>query len=138
MCYSRCVDICGGNIYSVGNRDDKKGKGSFMGSKFDRAYRYLKGMYADNYYPRVLVDRVKGEIEGVVGWLEMGAHDSEEVQERFDSMTTAINNLSVVFSENDSEIGTGARNAIALDVINIINYYKLPVKVNDALRLRTW
>jgi hypothetical protein len=109
-----------------------------MGSKFDRAYRYLKGMYADNYYPKVLVDRVRGEIEGVVGWLEMCEHDSDEVQERFDTMTNAINHLSVVFSENDSEIGTGARNAIALDVINIINYYKLPVKVNDALRLRTW
>ncbi len=109
-----------------------------MGSKYDRAYKYLKDMYADKYYPKVLVDRVRAELERIVAWLEMGPHDADEVQAEFDRMTKAINELAVVFEENDSDIETNARNAIAIDVINIIKYFELPIKVDRALRLRTW
>lgn len=109
-----------------------------MGSKYDRTYRYLKDMYADKYYPKFLVDRLKSELERVVAWLEMGEHDAEEIQAEFDRMTKAINNLADVFYENDSEIETNARNAIAIDVINIIKYFGLPIKVDEALRLRAW
>ncbi|MBR6044201.1 MAG: hypothetical protein IKP47_01060 [Ruminococcus sp.] len=109
-----------------------------MGSKYERAYRYLKDMYADKYYPKYLVDRVRVEIERVVSWLEMGEHEPDEIQAEFDKMTKAINEIADVFAENDSEIETVARNAIAIDVINIIQYFDLPIKVNIALRLRTW
>ncbi|MBR6101836.1 MAG: hypothetical protein IKP95_05375 [Ruminococcus sp.] len=109
-----------------------------MGSKYDRAYHWLQGMYADRYYPKILVDRVRAELERVVGWLELGEHDADEIQAEFDSMTKAINELSGIFYENDSELDTNARNAIAIDVINIIKYFDLPVKVDAALRLRTW
>ena len=80
--------------------------------KFDENYIYLKDMYNDSYFPKFLVDKVKQEIVKVVEYLEEEGHTTEDIQKKFDIMTTAINDLQEEFDENGSEIETAARESI--------------------------
>lgn len=59
--------------------------------RFDETYRFLKEMYSDGYFPDFLVDKIKTELEHVVAFLEIGVSDLEQIQEKFDTMTMAIN-----------------------------------------------
>ena len=42
------------------------------------------------------------------------------------------------FEENDSEIETAARDCIATDVIEILNWFEIDIDVEDALGERDW
>jgi hypothetical protein len=106
--------------------------------KFDAAYEFLKEMYSDDYFPDFLVDKVKAELENVIAFLETGVTDVEQIQEKFDAMTIAVNDLQEEFEENDSEIETVARDSIAADVIEILNWFDIDIDVEDALGERDW
>jgi len=99
---------------------------------------YLKGMYQDNYYPKFLVDKIKGILEQIVIYLEQGPHSLEDIQVKFDEITCAINDLEDEFLEHDSEIETVARDSIALTVIDILDVYNVKLDIEDALREREW
>lgn len=106
--------------------------------KFDTAYEFLKEMYSDDYFPDFLVDKIKAELEKVVAFLETGVTDGNQIQEKFDEMTIAINDLQEEFEENDSEIETSARESIAADVIEILNWFDVDIDVEEALGERDW
>ncbi len=106
--------------------------------KFDAAYEFLKEMYSDGYFPDFLVDKIKAELENVIAFLETGVTDEGQIQEKFDAMTIAINDLQEEFEENDSEIETVARDSIAADVIEILNWFDIDIDVEDALGERDW
>lgn len=106
--------------------------------KFDAGYQFLEGMYRDGYFPDFLVDKIKVELEKVVAFLETGVSDLEQIREKFDVMTMAINDLQEEFEENDSEIETAARDSIAEDVIEILKYFEIDLDVEDALGERDW
>jgi len=106
--------------------------------KFDETYQFLEGMYHDGYFPDFLVDKIKGELEKVVAFLETGVSDLKQIQERFDTMTMAINDLQEEFEENDSEIETAARDSIATDVIAILKWFEIDLDVDDAIGERDW
>ena len=95
-------------------------------------------MYSDDYFPDFLVDKVKAELENVIAFLETGVTDVEQIQEKFDAMTIAVNDLQEEFEENDSEIETVARDSIAADVIEILNWFDIDIDVEDALGERDW
>ncbi|MFJ8103429.1 DUF5713 family protein [Lysinibacillus sp. NPDC096212] len=99
---------------------------------------YLKGMYQDSYYPKFLVDKIKGILEQIVRYLEQGPHSLEDIQVKFDEITRAINDLEDEFLEHDSEIETVARDSIALTVIDILDVYNVKLDIEDALREREW
>ncbi|MFT9816578.1 DUF5713 family protein [Lysinibacillus sp. NPDC056185] len=99
---------------------------------------YLKGMYQDSYYPKFLVDKIKGILEQIVRYLEQGPHSLEDIQVKFDEITCAINDLEDEFLEHDSEIETVARDSIALTVIDILDVYNVKLDIEDALREREW
>ncbi|WP_042476821.1 DUF5713 family protein [Bacillus ndiopicus] len=99
---------------------------------------YLETMYKDDYYPKFLVDKIKVLIEGVVQYLEQGTHSLENIQEKFDEMTLAINDLMEEFYEHDSELETVARDSIAETVIDILEAYNIDIDVEDALEERDW
>lgn len=71
-------------------------------------------------------------------FLETGVTDVEQIQEKFDAMTIAVNDLQEEFEENDSEIETSARESIAADVIEILNWFDIDIDVEDALGERDW
>ena len=106
--------------------------------RFDETYRFLKEMYSDGYFPDFLVDKIKKELEHVVALLETGVSDLEQIQEKFDTMTMAINDLQEEFEENDSEIETVARDSIATDVDKILKWFDIDLDVDDAIRERDW
>ena len=87
--------------------------------KFDVHFKLLEDMYQDGYFPNFLVDKVKGQVQGVIAFLEEGEKDLDRIQEKFDQMTLAINELQEEFEENGSEIETGARESIGEAVEHI-------------------
>ena len=90
--------------------------------KFNTEYPLLKEMYANDYYPDFLVDKIRDEIRKVIAFLETGVTDTEQIQEKFDSMTIAFNELEEEFEEHDSELESIARDTIAADVIKQFYY----------------
>ena len=106
--------------------------------KFNTDYQFLKGMYSDGYFPDFLVDKIKAELEKVIVFLETGVSDLKQIQQKFDEMTMAINDLQEEFVENDSEIETAARDSIAIDVIEILKWFEIDLDVEDAIGARDW
>ncbi|MCH1624641.1 DUF5713 family protein [Fredinandcohnia sp. SECRCQ15] len=95
-------------------------------------------MYEDSFYPTFLVDKIKLKIIKVVHFIEESTHTIEEVQEKLDKMTLAINELQSEFYQNNSEIETVARDSIGATVEEILQYFELDIDIEEALREREW
>lgn len=106
--------------------------------KFDADYALLKDMYEDEYFPDFLVDKVKARVQDVIDLLETGEKNSEVIQNKFDNMTLAINDLEEEFEENDSEIETAARESIGETVEYILRWFDIDIDVEDAIAKRDW
>lgn len=105
---------------------------------FDSNYQLLNEMYEDEYFPDFLVDKVKNELQKVIGLLENGETDTEVVQEKLDEVVCAINDLQDEFDENDSEIETVARDCIGETVAYILEWFGIPINIEEAIRERDW
>ena len=103
-----------------------------------KEYQFLKDMYSDDYYPNFLVDKIKDEMQKVIAFLETGTTNIVQIQEKLDAMTIVLNALAEEFEENDSELESVARDAIAVDVREILKYFAVPLDVEEALREREW
>lgn len=106
--------------------------------KFDADYQLLEDMYKDGYFPDFLVDKIRDLIENVITFLETGEQDLEKIQEKFDEMTLAINDLEEEFEENDSELETAARESIGATVAYILQWFGIDIGVEDAIGEREW
>ena len=106
--------------------------------KFVENYKLLDDMYQDGYFPDFLVDKVKELIQNVITFLENGESDLEKIQNKFDEMTLAINDLEEEFEENDSELETAARDSIGETVEYILKWFDIAIDVEDAIRERDW
>lgn len=106
--------------------------------KFDADYRMLDDMYKDDYFPDFLVDKIKGLMQKVIEILETGERNVETIQNAFDKMTLAINDLQEEFEDNDSELETGARESIGETVAYILNWFDIDMDVEDAIGERDW
>lgn len=106
--------------------------------KFDENYQLLADMYQDGYFPDFLVDKVKDLVQNVISYLETGEQDLEKIQDQFDEMTLAINDLQEEFEENDSEIETAARDSIGETVEYILKWFQIDLDVEDAIQERDW
>lgn len=105
---------------------------------FDTNYKLLDEMYQDEYYPNFLVDKVKAELQKVINLLETGETDTEIIQKKLDEAICAINDLQEEFDENDSEIETVARDCIGETVGYILEWFGIPIDVEEAIRERDW
>ncbi len=105
---------------------------------FDTNYKLLDEMYQDEYYPDFLVDKVKDELQKVIDLLESGETDTKVVQETLDEAVCGINDLQEEFDENDSEIETVARDSIGETVAYILEWFDIPIDIEDALGERDW
>ena len=95
-------------------------------------------MYKDEYFPDFLVDKVKAEIEKVINILEEGETDTEIIQDKLDEIICAINELQYEFDENNSEIETVARDCIGETVGYILEWFNIPIDIEEAIRERDW
>lgn len=106
--------------------------------KFDESYSLLQEMTEDDYFPDFLVEQVKAEIQKVISLLESGETDTENIQRKLDEMTVAINDLQEAFEENDSEIETVARDCIGTTVAYVLDWFGIPIDMEEAIRERDW
>ena len=106
--------------------------------KFDMDYQLLNDMYQDEYFPNFLVDKVRLLVQDVINFLETGEKNLEKIQNKFDDMTEAINELQEEFEENDSELETGARESIGETVEYILKWFDIDMNVEDAISRRGW
>lgn len=107
-------------------------------SEFDADYQPLFEMYDDEYFPDFLVDKIKAELDKVEAVLADGEKDTAIIQQYFDTMTRAINDLEDEFDANDSEIETVARDSIAEAVDYLLQKYRIAIDLEEALREREW
>ena len=105
---------------------------------FDPNYKLLDEMYQDEYYPDFLVDKVKDALQKVIDLLERGAAGTEVVQETLDEAVCGINDLQDEFFENDSEIETVVRDCIGDTVAYILEWFCIPIDMEEAIRERDW
>ncbi len=61
--------------------------------KFDENYELLAAMYQDGYFPDFLVDKIKVLLQNVIVLLETEEKNLEIMQDKFDEMTLAINDM---------------------------------------------
>ena len=106
--------------------------------KFDENYKLLEDMYQDEYFPDFLVDKIKMLIQNVITLLEKEEKDLEIIQDKFDEMTLAINDLQEEFEENDSELETVARDSIGETIEYILQWFDIDIEVEDAIGERDW
>ena len=106
--------------------------------KFDENYELLAAMYQDDYFPDFLVDKIKMLIQNVIDLLETEEKDLEIIQDKFDEMTLAINDLQEEFEENDSELETVARDSIGETIEYILQWFDIDIDVEDAIGERDW
>ena len=107
-------------------------------SAFDADYQPLYEMYDDEYFPDFLVDKIKAELDKIEAVLAGGEKNTAIIQQHFDTMTRAINDLEAEFEENDSEIETVARDSIAEAVDYLLQKYRIAIDLEEALREREW
>lgn len=100
--------------------------------------KYVEDMYRDDYYPTVLVDRVKNLLEQVEAVLKTGETDEHLIQQAFDQAVMGINDLAEAFDEQGSEIETVARESIAETVFQMIDEYNIQTDIEELLRERDW
>lgn len=105
---------------------------------FDTNYKLLDEMYQDEYFPNFLVDKIEDELQKVIDLLENGEIDTEIVQEKLDEVVCAINDLQDEFDENGSEIETVARDCIGETVGYILEWFDIPIDIEEAIRERDW
>ena len=106
--------------------------------RIDKNYMLLASMYRDEYYPDFLVDKVLEPVQNVIAFLETGETDLEKIQEKFDEMTEAINDLQEEFEDNGSELETVARESIGETVEYILDWFGIDIDVEDAIGNREW
>ena len=105
---------------------------------FDPTYKLLDEMYQDEYYPNLLVDKVKDELQKVIDLLEGSETDTEVVQETLNEAVCGVNDLQEEFDEHGSEIETVARECIAATVAYILEWFNIPIDTEEAIRERDW
>ena len=105
---------------------------------FDPNYKLLDEMYQDDYYPAFLVDKVKDELQKVITLLESGETNTKVIQKTLDKAVCGINDLQDEFYENNSEIETVARDCIGVTVAYILEWFGIPIDIEEAIRERDW
>lgn len=107
--------------------------------KFDDQYVLLQNMYEDTYYPQFLVDKIKWQFIHLIEQFEEADLDELDwVQDKLDEFTVFINSMQQEFWDQDSEIETVASESIASSLEYILEWFKIDIPLEDALREREW
>ena len=107
--------------------------------KFDDQYVLLQNMFEDTYYPQFLVEKIKWQFIHLIEFLEgTDVKELSLIQDKLDEFTIFINNLQQEFWDQDSEIETVASESITNTLEYILNWFKVDVGIEEALREREW
>lgn len=102
-------------------------------------YKFLKDMYKDGYFPDFLVDKCKQILVDLSVQIETKKPSTDaELFELTHAATERINDLAEEFEDNDSELETGAREALGEDFAFIVEAYGFEVDIEDVIAPRDW
>ncbi len=102
-------------------------------------HSFLPSMYSDPYFPNDCVDKVKEVLIALCRRIEANNDlDLEGLYRLTHASTEDINDLETCFAEQDSEIETAAREAIADAFATIANAYEFEADVEELIATRTW
>ena len=102
-------------------------------------YIFLKDMYADSYFPKFLVDKVKTILIDLCFEIEKTSPKNlDEFYQLTHSATIKINELQDDFYENNSEIETAARESIGQDFDIIAKSYGFDADTEEIIAPREW
>lgn len=105
---------------------------------FDDRYVLLQAMYEDAHFPQFLVDKIKWQLIHLIEFLESGERRQEVLQARFDDFTIFVNSLKQEFYEQESSLENVAGSSIADTVAYILQWFKIDIPAETALREREW
>lgn len=100
--------------------------------KFDES-SYVSDLFQDEYYPNVLVSKIKTSLEKVVAYLENGGRNKRTLQSKFDTAIEEINALQDAFHKQNSELETVARDSIEQTIIDMIRHFNLEIEPASAM-----
>lgn len=99
----------------------------------------LSAMYADDYYPKYLVDECKGIMLQLCHRIESEKpKDLDALYAMTHEATERLNGLQEAFEENDSELETGAREALGEEFAVIAKAYGFEADVEEMIAPREW
>ncbi|WP_428307642.1 DUF5713 family protein [Lacipirellula sp.] len=103
------------------------------------AYPFLAEMYEDDYFPNALVDKGKAILVRLCEQIEVDQPESlDDLYALTHAATDEFNDLAVEFEEEDSEIETGARDAIGGDFAAIARAYVYDADIEELIATRDW
>lgn len=105
-----------------------------------RSRELLAEMYADDFFPNFLVDKIKAILLDLCAQIEREQpKDEESLLKLTHAATEKINGLLEEFEENDSELETGAREAMGAEFEFIVRAYGYAdVDIEDVIAPRDW
>lgn len=102
-------------------------------------YVFLKDMYADSYFPKFLVDKIKTILIDLCLDIEKTSPKNlAELYKLTHSATVKINELQDDFFEHNSEIETNARESIGQDFDIIAKSYGFNADTEELIAPREW
>lgn len=102
-------------------------------------YKFLEGMYGDEYFPKFLVDKGKQILINLC--LRIEQEKPKTLQDLYvltHASVEEFNALEDDFMENGSEIETVARECIALDFEHIAKAYGFNPDLEELIATRNW
>jgi hypothetical protein len=104
------------------------------------SHKFLEDMYNDDYFPNILVDKIKNILLDLCIQIEAKSPKSNEELYKLSHVTTEkINKLENEFEENESELETGAREAMAADFDFIVLTYGFKdADLEEVIAPRDW
>lgn len=100
---------------------------------------FLADMYADDYFPKPLVDEGKAILLRLCERIERERpKDTTALYVLTHAATEEFNQLDEEFAANDSEIETAAREAIAADFEWIAKAYGFDADIEELIAPRDW
>lgn len=103
------------------------------------AYSFLEEMYSDEYFPPFLVDKIKAILVNLCEEIESKKPtDLPGLYELTHAAVEKINLLQDEFLENESELETGACEAMGMDFDFIARAYGFEADGEDIIANREW
>ncbi len=102
-------------------------------------YPFLQEMFDDDYFPDFLVEKGKNILIELCEQIEsQKPQDLKALYALTHAATDRFNDLQEEFEENDSEIETAAREAIAADFAFLASAYGFDADTEELIATRDW
>lgn len=105
---------------------------------FDDQYILLEELYEDSFYPDFLIDKIKYLLEDFINFVEQKPKNMADVGDKIYDLIQNANSLQYEFLDNDSEYDNIAREGLIRNLEYIIQWFHLPINLEEALAEREW